>query len=331
MGIKHLNKYFIEKCSNLAIHKIGFDELQHQTIIVDVSIYLYKFTERGSFLENMYLFISMFREYGIVPVFVFDGKPPPEKKDLLDKRKTEKLIAETKYAEIKQRISTMESVDVRKDMDEMEDLKKQFVRLNDRDIRDAKLLMDCYGVNYIESNGEADQLCAYLVKHGYAWGCMSDDMDMFLYGCPRVIRHVSLMNHTAVVYDTARILRELDMPFSDFKDALILSGTDYNIHAGDENEVNIMTTMQWYERYRYSNNPHLSNRLSFYDWLEGNTDYLRDRAKLDTVYRMFDLASYAETNKDFISNIKSSMVPFKNKLIQMSKLKEMMMSDGFIF
>lgn len=331
MGIKHLNKYFMEKCSTLAIHKIGFNELQHQTIIVDVSIYLYKFTERGSFLENMYLFISMFREYGIVPVFIFDGKPPAEKRTLLEKRKNDKLVAETKYAEIQQRIASMESEDVRKDLDEMEDLKKQFVRLNERDIRDAKTLMQCYGVNYIESQGESDELCAYLVKHGYAWGCMSDDMDMFLYGCPRVIRHVSLMNHTAIIYDTARILRELDMPFTDFKDALILSGTDYNIHANEEGEVNVLTTMQWYDRYKYSNNPYSPTRVSFYDWLEGNTDYLKDRAKLDGVHKMFDLTLYATNHAEFIREITSTMIPFKNKLIQMTKLKEIMESDGFIF
>lgn len=325
MGIKHLNRYFMEKCGNAAIHKIGFNELQHQTIIVDVSIYLYKFTERGSFLENMYLFISMFREYGIVPVFIFDGKPPTEKRALLEKRKNDKLAAETKFAEIQQRVESMESADVRKDLDEMEDLKKQFVRLNERDIRDAKTLMQCYGVNYIESQGESDELCAYLVKHGYAWGCMSDDMDMFLYGCPRVIRHVSLMNHTAVLYDTARILRELNMPFSDFKDALILSGTDYNAH--EECDVNVLTTMKWYDRYRYSNTTH----VSFYDWLQANTDYLKNRDKLDGVHKMFDLALYATNNSEFIKGITSTMIPFKNKLIQMTKLKEIMESDGFIF
>ncbi len=325
MGIKHLNRYFMEKCGNAAIHKIGFNELQHQTIIVDVSIYLYKFTERGSFLENMYLFISMFREYGIVPVFIFDGKPPTEKRALLEKRKNDKLAAETKFAEIQQRVESMESADVRKDLDEMEDLKKQFVRLNERDIRDAKTLMQCYGVNYIESQGESDELCAYLVKHGYAWGCMSDDMDMFLYGCPRVIRHVSLMNHTAVLYDTARILRELNMPFSDFKDALILSGTDYNAH--EEGDVNVLTTMKWYDRYRYSNTTH----VSFYDWLQANTDYLKNRDRLDGVHKMFDLALYATNNSEFIKGITSTMIPFKNKLIQMTKLKEIMESDGFIF
>lgn len=327
MGIKHLNKYFMEKCSTAAIHKIGFDELQHQTIIVDVSIYLYKFTERGSFLENMYLFISMFREYGIVPVFVFDGKPPAEKRAVLEKRRNDKLAAETRFAEIQQRVESMESADVRKDLDEMEDLKKQFVRLNERDIRDAKTLMQCYGVNYIEAPGESDELCAYLVKHGYAWGCMSDDMDMFLYGCPRVIRHVSLMNHTAVLYDTARILRELNMPFADFKDALILSGTDYN--ANEDGEVNVLTTMQWYERYSYDT--FVMRGVSFYDWLEGNTDYLANRDKLNAVHKMFDVALYATNNADFIHGIKNTMIPFKNKLIQMSKLKEIMVADGFIF
>ena len=30
--------------------------------------------------ENMYLMLSIFRYYNVIPIFVFDGKPPPEKK-----------------------------------------------------------------------------------------------------------------------------------------------------------------------------------------------------------------------------------------------------------
>ena len=71
--------------------------------------------------------------------------------------------------------------------------------------------------------------------------------------------------------------------------------------------------------------------MSFYDWLQANTDYLKNRDKLDGVHEMFDLALYATNNSEFIKGITSTMIPFKNKLIQMTKLKEIMESDGFIF
>ena len=41
----------------------------------------------NALLENFYLMISIFREYNIIPLFVFDGKPPKEKNDLLKNAK----------------------------------------------------------------------------------------------------------------------------------------------------------------------------------------------------------------------------------------------------
>jgi 5'-3' exonuclease len=68
-------------------------ELAGKRIAIDVSIYLYKFTGDGALLENMYLMLSIFRHYRITPVFVFDGKPPDEKRELLDQRKEDKSVA----------------------------------------------------------------------------------------------------------------------------------------------------------------------------------------------------------------------------------------------
>ena len=46
---------------------------------------------------------------------------------------------------------------------------------------------------------EADELCAKLVVKK-AFACLSEDMDMFVYGCPKVLRYLSLLNETVVVY-----------------------------------------------------------------------------------------------------------------------------------
>ncbi len=336
MGIRYLNRYLLDKCNPTSIRKISFAEMRHQTIIIDTSIYMYKFVEKGDFLENMYLFISIFREYGIIPIFIFDGKPPVEKKDLLARRKQEKKDAETRYNEIKYAVEMGTSEqDILKDLEEMEELKKKFVRINSQTISDAKQLMQYYGVNYVESRGEADQLCAYLTKHHYAWGCMSDDMDMFLYGCPRVIRHVSLLNHTAVVYDTAKILRDLNLTFPMFKDILVLSGTDYNIH----DKMTLQQTLAHYSTYINIVHPLPSpsndwnatvHSRPFYDWLCVNTDYITDREKLDKVHSMFDLNVYAASNMEEIKEVIAN-APFKNNLIQMGKLRKFMEKDGFIF
>ena len=48
---------------------------------------MYQFKGSNALLENFYKMIMLFREYHIVPIFVFDGTPPEEKKsEILNKR-----------------------------------------------------------------------------------------------------------------------------------------------------------------------------------------------------------------------------------------------------
>lgn len=89
MGIKNLNKYLQQSC-NKSINHIHLSELSGKRIVIDTSIYLYRFMGEGCLLENFYLMISIFRQYNIIPLFVFDGKPPAEKEDMLKQRKLEK-------------------------------------------------------------------------------------------------------------------------------------------------------------------------------------------------------------------------------------------------
>ena len=100
MGIKYLNKYLQSNCSN-SIKQISLHDLRNKRIVIDTSIYLYRFLGEKALLENFYLMISIFREHNIIPLFVFDGKPPKEKYDLLEKRK--KAIVEKRRATLELR------------------------------------------------------------------------------------------------------------------------------------------------------------------------------------------------------------------------------------
>ena len=88
------------------------------------------------------------------------------------------------------------------------------------------------------ANGEADELCAFLVLNGYCWGCMSDDMDMFVYGCNNIVRDVDIYKQTAVVYNLPVILYELNINYANFKQVCILAGTDYNNNMSETDERN---------------------------------------------------------------------------------------------
>jgi hypothetical protein len=330
MGIKHLNHFLIENCTSKAIYKTSLKQFANKVIVIDTSIYLYKFAEKSAVAENIYLMISVFRQYNIVPVFIFDGKPPVEKKELLIRRRIEKDIAEAKYNELKYAVESGDIIGCEYSFLEMEKLKKQFIRVTEFDIAKSKEVMRAYGVPFIESKGESDHLCAFLVKHGFAWACMSDDMDMFLYGCPRVIRHLSLLNHEGVYYDTSQILFDLDMSQDIFNDIAILSGTDYNLNE----QKSLSDTVRLYMKYREWTNVNIMRRIpcikSFYEWLMDNTNYIENLNSLLNIRQMFDLNLFLEKNREEFKNVVDEM-PFQLRAINMDALKVALKDEGFIF
>ena len=231
MGIKHLNKYIIENCKE-CVRLIPFHELCGKTIVVDISIYLYKFQMSQSIVENVYIMLSLFEKFNIHAIFVFDGKPPPEKKDVLERRYQDKLKAEGQYYELHSRLvcggdnmSLEEKSNIKKNM---ESLKKKFVYIKKEELKMVEDLIVSYGFPCFHSAGEADTLCYMLVKYGHAWACMSEDMDMFVYGDPRVLRYMSLVHSSCMLYDTQRIISDLYVSHQTFMDICIMCGTDYN-------------------------------------------------------------------------------------------------------
>ena len=248
MGIKNLNRYLRDKCSNTAIYKTNLNDFNNKTLVIDTSIYLYQFIGDNALMENMYLFISIMKSCKITPIFIFDGKPPQEKRDLIKERGLKKKIAENKFNELSKTLEDNKLNENQRRVVEVEldALKRQFIRVQDKDILNVKNLMDAYGVNYYDAPNEADELCAYFVKTGLADGCISDDMDMFLYGCPIVLRNFSLLNQSVLCYNTANILKELDMSETQFREVLVISGTDYNTKM----ETTLHETLKWFHQYK---------------------------------------------------------------------------------
>ena len=322
MGIKNLNRFLIDNCSKKSIKKLHLKTFSNKTIVIDTSIYLYKFMSENALLENMYLLISILKHYKITPIFIFDGKPPPEKKDLLNRRKLEKKEAQEKYKLLEQSL-TMEINDERREelMLELENLKRQFVRIKEEDIQNVKILMDAYGVIYYNSPGEADQLCAYLVKQNKAWACLSDDMDMMLYGCTRVMRHISLLNHTIVYYDFDLILKDLQMSEQNFREIMVVSGTDYNINSN----TTLFDTMKWfqeYNKYLFDGTQNINQEQSFYDWLLTNTNYITNEFDLRKIYSMFILDTYVVENNVLTTE--------KKLVVDKNQLQQILRKEGFI-
>ena len=327
MGIKYLNNFFRTECGE-SIKSITIAELSGKKIAVDISIYTYKYESNEALIENMYLMLATFRQYNIIPIFVFDGKPPTEKKALLQKRKEDKKLAEKEYNILKQKLeNTNVSVDDKAEIiSNMDLLKKQFIYITREKINIVKSLIRSYGATYYDAPGEADELCALLVLKNKVWACLSEDMDMFVYGCPRVLRYFSLMNQTVVLYNTEGILENLDISQKELREICVLSGTDYNCNLENKNEPSLFKTLTFFKKYKKDMKKDKGSK-NFFEWLTENTDYIDDIELLKNIYDLFDLNSSNQLHENIqvFDSIKIANGP-----IIKSDLYAILEKDGFI-
>jgi flap endonuclease-1 len=314
MGIKNLNKLINDECGDIII-KCNFEQLRDKIIVIDTSIYLYKFKGNTNLFGYMYQMLLLFKKYNICPIFIFDGKPPEEKRNLLDERKKEKIIYEQKIKMIENTLKCdTREMDNDNDNDnefineerqnihlQLLSLKKRAVKINRHDINNIKTLFDLCNIIYFDANGEADVLCADLVKNDIAWACLSDDTDLFVYDCPRVLRCIDMTNENILFYDTRKILNRLNLSYKEFRMICVVTGTDYSINKCKNH--NITYIMKLYREYK--TNEYVKN--DFYKWLQDNK-IITNYTLLNYIEMMFsdennNLSNYKNVlEKKYISN-----------------------------
>lgn len=309
MGIRKLNKFLREKCKQSMIKRY-MEELEGKTIVIDISIYLYKYKALEKLREKMYDMCALFYNHNINAIFVFDGKSGYLKENELLKRKEKKTKAQDKYNDLVKQLE-IETDDVKKE--EMENtlasLKKQFVYITKKDKYAVKEIIKSFGLSYIQSESEADELCAYLCKKDDIYACMSDDMDMFAYGCKRVLRYFNLTNATCIEYDYNNILETLNIEETLFRQLCVLSGTDYN----DTYKLKCYSFEDTYkDLFMYMK----SQASSIYDYYYKN-DEMEQHAKV--IENQFNLSNY-DINYTIIK-----------KSLNIEQLKSHMASNNFYF
>jgi flap endonuclease-1 len=293
MGIRNLNKYLLHNCQN-SIRNVHLSQLSGKKISVDISIYLYQFERNGNLIDGMYDMINIFKFYNIIPVFIFDGKPPNEKKYILQERKKEKNKNEEKIKELTDVLNCTLNENIEEKNNillNIERLKRQTIYMTHDKIEQVKNIIRLNGSTYYDAPSEADELCSILTIREQVWGCMSEDMDMFVYGCPIVIRYFNIYKSSVKIYDIKNILFELNVSFNNFKQICILSGTDYNSHG---NKYNLSRSIYLFNQYQeYINvrkNKITLNKLGFIEWIINNVDAELNYELLYKIYDIFDLS-----------------------------------------
>lgn len=322
MGIRGLNKYFKHLASSNSIRQINIHELKGKTLVVDTSIYIYKFIEDGNLLNNMFTFITQCMENNITLLFVFDGKPNALKKEMLLSRCRRKIQAANKYLELEKEYDenkkTMSEHEQGLIKYQMGEYKKRSIRVTKEDINKVKLLLDSLGVFYCDAPEEADIVCSYYVEKGYAWACVSDDMDMFAYGCSRVIREWNIIKSRATLYDLQNLTVDINIPLHNLRSVLLLLSNDYCTES-----IHLETAIHWFREY----NSRKMNNISFYEWLLAEKYVTHSR--IHELREINDLYEMPE-NIVFKRSIMTASICNPRK-INWIQLKQLLEPCGFVF
>lgn len=311
MGI-HLLQTFIASLKDKSIKETHLREFSNKKITIDISIYLYRFKEKGNILENMYLMCSIFRYYNIHALFIFDGKYLKNKNATMNKRKESKKQAKNKFNEIKKELHNYNGHERIKKETQLDSLRKQFIVVTKNDIKKVKELFDAYGMTYVSAKREADELCGALNNEVYA--CLTEDTDIMAYGCKRIFRYFSLMKHTVVVYNMESIRNNLNMTLTDFQEICVCSGNDYI-----SSTKNIFYYYDIFKQYKKM------AHVGFLDWiLQRKYISLQEYHKRQEIYDL-----YTFKTADPFEEVPFTLI--KNKYVNRKKLVSILETAGFIF
>lgn len=301
MGIKKLNTFLNVYCKETTT-KIHFSQLYGKKIAIDIMIYIYKYAAERSIIEGIYLLCSLLKKYNITPIFIFDGKINDKKKLEIQKRRLKREKSQLKYQEI-----INSDVDLKDPIikSKLLTLKRNSIKLTNSDINDVKQLIDAYGLTYIVADEEADKLCSELVLSNIAYAAISEDTDLFVYGCPRILRYLNLFNEVCILYDLKTILNKLELNLSTFKKICLLAGCDYT-----ETSINIFKCYNYYIKYKKKNRD-----KSFIEWIN---QWKEDHIIEEDILSIYDCD-------------KKEKIKLNNKAIDNNILVEILKKDNFIF
>jgi flap endonuclease-1 len=184
----------------IAVRKeIRPETLRGKTLAVDANNMLYQFlslirTPDGISLRDpegrttSHLAGLLFRstrlmlDYDVSFVFVFDGPPDPFKARVLAGRRATREKAREEWSEALRRH------DFRAAWSKAVVMSK----LDQTMITDAKRLLTCLGMPYVEAPGEGEAQAAFMAEQGDVWAANSRDYDTLLFGAPRLVRYLTV-------------------------------------------------------------------------------------------------------------------------------------------
>lgn len=176
-----------------------------------------------SHLMGVFYRTTSLLQEGVLPVWVFDGRPPERKAGTVRRRIAAKERAE---AEWKEALATGDLETARRKA-------AQTSRLTRPMVEELTTLLHALGVPTVLAPGEGEAQAAALAARGATWGAASEDYDSLLFGAPRLVRGLAARNRggtapEAQLIDRPEMLAALGIDGDELILLGLVIGTDFN-------------------------------------------------------------------------------------------------------
>ncbi|KAK4056476.1 Elongation of fatty acids protein 2 [Microbotryomycetes sp. JL221] len=239
MGIKGLTALINEHAPH-AIRQTEMKAMFGRKVSIDASMSLYQFliavrqqdgqslmNEQGettSHLLGMFYRTIRMVESDLKPCYVFDGKPPQLKQNILKKRFSRREEAKEDESEAKE-TGTVEDVDR---------FSRRQVRVTNEHNEECRKLLTLMGIPWIIASGtapgEAEAQCAELCRGDLVYGAGSEDMDTLTFNSPILVRHLTFSEARKMPIEIITlndVLEGLGLSMDKFIEMCMLCGCDY--------------------------------------------------------------------------------------------------------
>ncbi|KAI8356106.1 PIN domain-like protein [Choanephora cucurbitarum] len=223
-GLLHLLKPITQK--------IHIKQYAGQTVAIDGHVLLHRGAfgaaskiannqSTDSYIQYFMFYIGLFRHFGVTPLVVFDGLPLPLKQITNNDRRTKrdaKLAEGMRYQ-------------FQGDHTKAQKCFQQSISISEDMIRSVILELQKQKVEVIVAPYESDAQLAHLLKTNKAAAVVSEDSDLLVFGCPRVIYKLTRegdgeqINYEDIFTLNQEKLNQLTPDL--FRQMCMLSGCDY--------------------------------------------------------------------------------------------------------
>lgn len=286
MGIRYLGRLIDD---NKWANTVYLSKYQGKRVAIDANLFLYRmYYQYGNIVDGLFFLINKLSKHRITAVFIFDGRPPIEKGDIIAYRRRRREVYRERYDNMISHRDELEiSIGSEEYMRRLRLLERKMFVVTREVVDEATKFIEIMGYNWVKYECEAEHLCAYLSRENLVDAVITDDMDVLACGARVVLRNFGTRNDSVEEIRLVDCLRGLGISLERFQDMCIMMGTEYNAYKDS-----IVTPDNLRDIVEYIRNGTISDvikRINEYNKENGDiSDRIRDIFALKYIELTYD-------------------------------------------